>query len=243
MIEKKRTLALVTARGGSKGVPHKNTKFLGGKPLIAWTIEAAKKSSRLDRVIVSTDDKQIVEVSKEYGAEVPFIRPKELAQDDSPHIDVVIHAIGWVAKNEKWIPDFIMLLQPTSPFRSSEDIDAAINIGIEKDADTVISVSEVSEHPYFIRRITEMGNLVDFIDKPKGYLPRQILPKAYMENGAIYFAKTEVLRAQRKWYTSKTFPLIMPRERSLDINEKGDFLYGDFYLKSLGQKGGENEIL
>jgi CMP-N,N'-diacetyllegionaminic acid synthase len=121
-------IGLITARGGSKSIPRKNIKMLAGKPLIAWTIEAAQKSKDLSRIVVSTDDTEIADVARQWGAEVPFIRPEELARDGSSSISAVLHTVHWLDENEGYCPDYIMLLQPTSPFRTTEDIQKSIEL-------------------------------------------------------------------------------------------------------------------
>ena len=226
----KHVLGLITARGGSKGIPQKNIRKVAGKPLIAWTIEAAI-NSKLDRVVVSTDDQEIAEVSRSWGAEVPFMRPKELAQDDSPHMDVIYHAIQWLSEHEDYHPEYILLVQPTTPLRITKDIDGAINMVIEKVADSVVSVSKSPIHPYLTKRINVDGRLEDFVSKPKGYLRRQDLPPAYALNGAIYLAHREVLLQKETWYTDCTYAYIMPPERSLDIDTPWDLQLADLILR------------
>ena len=168
-------LSLITARGGSKGLSRKNIREVGGKPLIAWTIQSALASRCSTRVIVSTDDPEIAAVSKAYGAVVPFLRPAHLAGDNSPHIAVVEHAISWLAGEGKACPDFILLLQPTSPLRTPEDIRAAIRIARDKRANSVVSVSELHPHPRLATTLTPDGTLVDY-DAPASYIRRQDLP-------------------------------------------------------------------
>lgn len=224
-------LGIITARGGSKSIPRKNIKLVAGKPLIAWTIEPALNCHSLNRVIVSTDDAEIEKVSRDWGAEVPFLRPAELAQDNSPHVDVIVHAIEWLMTNENYCPDYIVLLQPTSPLRTAQDIDAAVALALQRDADCVISVSESPAHPYLNKRVTEEGKLADFADMPKGYLPRQSFPPAYVVNGAIYLARRDVLLRERMWYTSRTYPYIMSPEHSLDIDTPWDMYLADLVLR------------
>ena len=215
-------LAVITARGRSKGLPRKNVLPVAGKPLIAWTIEAALTSCRLTRVTVSTDDEEIAEVARMWGAEVPFVRPEGLAQDNSPHMDVIIHAIEWLGNHENYEPDFIMLLQPTSPLRTAEDIDTSIEMVLRRNGTGIVSVSETPSHPYLAKTILEDGTLAGFVDTPGGYLPRQSFPLAYAVNGAIYLARREVLLKEHSWYTSRTYPYIMPPERSLDADTAWD---------------------
>ncbi len=224
-------LGLITARGGSKGIPRKNVADLAGKPLIAWTIEAARESRRLSRVMISTDSEEIARVARQWGAEVPFMRPPELAQDDSSHVAVVIHAVRWLESHQGARPDYVLLLQPTSPLRGPEDIDASIHLALDRDADAVISVCPTRDHPYLCKRITPDGLLLDFAPKPEGYLPRQILPPAYALNGAIYLVRCNVLLAQETWYTDRTFAYIMPPERSLDIDTSWDLYLAGLILK------------
>lgn len=156
MYKNKNILGLIPARGGSKGLPGKNIKPLLGKPLIAWTIKQVLASKYIDRVIVSTDDKEIAEISEKYGAEVPFMRPKEIAMDKARGIDVVLHSLNWLKENDKRKQyDLIMLLQPTSPLRKSEDINKAIEILFLKEAKTIVSVCEVDHHPLLANTLPE----------------------------------------------------------------------------------------
>jgi CMP-N,N'-diacetyllegionaminic acid synthase len=180
-------LAVITARGGSKSIPGKNIKPLAGKPLIAWTIETALQCKELCRVIVSTDDQKIANVARQWGAEVPFIRPSQLSQDDSSHISVILHTIHWLEDKEGFCPDFILLLQPTSPFRNVEDVHQTIQLAIKHDAIAVMSVCEATKHPNKTYKISENGTLEYFIPSNIGYKYRQVLPKVYEENGVNKF--------------------------------------------------------
>lgn len=219
-------LALITARGGSKGIPRKNVLPLGDKPVIVWSIKAALTSRSVDRVIVSTDDEEIAAISREHGAEVPFLRPTELARDDTGHMDVVIHAIEWLEREQDYRPDLVLLLQPTSPLRTPEDIDAAAELIATRAADSVVSVCETHQHPHLIRKISEKGTLVDFVSgSPQpgsSERRRQDLPPAYFENGAIYLTKRSVLLERRTFVPENTVPYIMPAERSLQIDDAWD---------------------
>ena len=228
-----KTVGLITARGGSKSIPRKNVKPLAGKPLIAWTIEAALRSQRLSRVIVSTDDEEIARVAREWGADVPFMRPPELAEDDSPHLDVIRHALSWLEAEKEPELDYLMLLQPTSPLRTTADIDAAIILAELRDADAVISVCQTHDHPFLSKQVTPDGKLLDFVEKPQGYLPRQKLPPAYSLNGAIYVIRRAVLLERDDWYTDRTFAYIMPPERSYDIDTPWDLHLVDLILRDL----------
>ena len=158
-------VGLITARGGSISIPRKNVAPLAGKPLIAWTVEAARSAKALRRIIVSTDDAECSAVAQAWGAEAPFLRPAALARDDSPHIDAVVHAIEWLADTGER-PEFVMVLQPTSPLRVSEDIDAAVQLAVARDASAVVSVAEAATHPFLTVRVTEEGQLADFVPTP-----------------------------------------------------------------------------
>ena len=230
-------VGVITARGGSKSVPRKNVATVGGKPLIAWTIETALQSRSLSRVIVSTDDEEIAQVSQQRGAEVPFMRPAELAQDDSPHIPVVVHAVEWLESHEDVRCDYVLLLQPTSPLRSTEDIDNAIRLALEKAADSVVSVCQASSHPYLAKRITADGRLEDFGSKPEGYLPQQVLPPAYVVNGVMYLVRRDVLIEEHTFYTERTYAYVMPPERSLDIDTPWDMYLAELILKDRSEHG------
>jgi N-acylneuraminate cytidylyltransferase/CMP-N,N'-diacetyllegionaminic acid synthase len=225
------TLGLITARGGSKGLPRKNILPLAGKPLIAWTIEAALQSNLLSRVIISTDDPEIADVGRKCGAEVPFLRPDELAQDNSPSIASVFHSIHWLADHENYCPEYVMLLQPTSPLRSPEDIQRTIQIIQEHKADSVVSVTAVHQHPYWMKTIIPDGKLVDFLTTERSYARRQDLPTAYALNGAIYLTKRDVLLARGSFYGDNTFAYVMPSECSIDIDTPWEFHLAELILK------------
>jgi CMP-N,N'-diacetyllegionaminic acid synthase len=224
-------LAIITARGGSKGIPGKNLKLVADKPLIAWTIEAALATNLLDRVIVSTDSPDIADAARRYGADVPFIRPADLAQDDTPGIAPVVHAAHWLYDSDGYRPDLIMLLQPTSPLRIPEDIDRAIKLIREKRADAIVSVTRVEAHPYWMKQIDGYGRMRDFIKLDYPMDRRQDLPEVYALNGAIYLARYEVLLEQNTFYTDKTLAMVMPVERSLDVDNPWDLYLADLILK------------
>lgn len=215
-------VAIITARGGSKGLPRKNVLPLAGKPLIAWTISAASQSHCFTRIIVSTDNEEIAEIAREWGAEVPFMRPSELAEDDSSHVDVVEDAVRWMEDTEKEFPDYIMLLQPTSPLRSAEDINGAIEISQANDAIAVVSVSKAVHHPYLMKRILEDGTVTDYVPNSSSDLRRQVLPPAYSLNGAIYLIRCDAFLEHRVFCPQGTYSYIMPPERSIDIDTHWD---------------------
>jgi len=222
-------IGLITARGGSKGIPRKNIATVAGKPLIVWTIETALASS-VDRVIVSTDDDEIAQLSSKHGAEVPFIRPVSLAQDDSPHIDVLVHALEWLRDHENYCPEFLMLLQPTSPLRIPEDIESSIEIANRINADCVVSVKQAQASPYSTLVVSEDKKLKSFIVDSEGYQRRQVLPKHYALNGAIYMVRSDVLLEEETLYPDRTYAYVMPPERSLDIDESWDLYLADLIL-------------
>ena len=233
MYKGKTILGLIPARGGSKGLPRKNIKLLLGKPLIAWTIEQTLASKFLDRVIVSTDDKEIAEISKKYGAEIPFMRPKELAEDNAKGIEVVLHAIDWFRENDKRKQyDLIMLLQPTSPLRKSEDIDKAIELLFLKEAKAIVSVCEVDHHPLWGNTLPEDGCMKDFIRREVMNKNRQELPIFYRLNGAIYLAYCNYIKERKSFFGEKTFSYIMPRERAIDIDNEIDFELAQILMKN-----------
>jgi N-acylneuraminate cytidylyltransferase/CMP-N,N'-diacetyllegionaminic acid synthase len=224
-------LAVIPARGGSKVIPDKNIRDLGGKPLIAWTILTALEAGGVDRVIVSTDSHRIAETARAYGAQVPFLRPAELAQDDTPGIAPILHAAQWCLENEPYQPDYVLCLQPTSPFRSPEDIDQAIELAREKEADSVVSVTPVEHHPHWMQLVDEQGKLVDFIAGGSSVNKRQDMPPVYALNGAIYLVRLEILLEQVTFFTTDTYAYIMPPERSMDIDTPWEMHLAELVMK------------
>ena len=205
-------LSLIPARGGSKGIPRKNIRKLSGKPLIAWSIEAAQKSSFVDRIVVSTDDEEIAIIARSYGAEVPFLRPTELSRDDTPGIAPVLHALEQFPEVEQ-----ILLLQPTSPLRTTADIDGIVKMFREVQAPAAVSICESSKHPNWMFSCGKDGTLSPFTDNPIATL-RQDLPKVYTLNGALYLAKTDWIQQNRSFLSPETLGYVMPPERSADID-------------------------
>lgn len=236
MIDDKVILAVIPARGGSKGVPRKNIKKLNGKPLISYTIEEALKSKYIDRVVVTTEDMEIAEISRKYGAEVPFIRPAELAEDDTPGIDPIIHCIKWLRDNEGYSPDYVGLFQCTSPLRTYEQIDQAIRDLYAAKGDSIVSVCESEVSPYWMKKI-QSGKLRNFLSPDDEYYRRQDLPVIYRLNGAIYIAKTDRLMEFGNWYTDDTLPFIMDRYTSIDIDDDFDFKLVEFLMKEGNEDG------
>ncbi|MBO8161753.1 MAG: acylneuraminate cytidylyltransferase family protein [Thermosipho sp. (in: Bacteria)] len=236
-------LAFIPARGGSKGVPKKNIRLLAGKPLIAYSIEQAKESKYISRIIVSTESEEIAEIAREWNAEV-IKRPEELARDETPTIDTIIHALDYLKKEENYTPDIVVLLQPTSPLRTSEDIDSAIELFLNiQDCLSLVSVTEFDHPPFWAIKI-EDNLLKPLFGKEYFRMRRQELPKAYRPNGAIFISTPKVLRKYKTFYTPKTIAYIMPPERSVDIDTEFDFLLAEFLINKLrcgGQNGQENK--
>lgn len=227
MIDGKTVLAVVPARGGSKGIPKKNVKLIAGKPLIAWSIEAALNSKYIDRVIVSTDCEEIATVSRKHGAEVPFLRPAELASDEASGTDVVVHAVQSVDA-----ADIVVLLQPTSPLRTTNDIDDSIELFIRQGGAPVVSVTEAREAPHWMFAIK--GGRLERAINGSASIPatRQELPTYYTLNGAIYIASSQRLCNHESYLTPETVPFKMPVERSVDIDEMFDFFVAEKLLEA-----------
>ena len=215
MIQGKKVLAVIPARGGSKGVPRKNIRKVAGRPLIAYTIEVALNSSYLDKIIVSSEDEEILSVAKECGAEI-LVRPAELAQDDTPGIEPVLHAIDVCAGY-----DYVVLLQPTSPLRTAQDIEAAIDQCMAHKAPSCVSVCESQETPHWMYAFGPDMKLTPLMP---GYTRtrRQDLPPAYLLNGAVYVAEIEWLVLKKDFLSKDTVAYVMPVDRSLDIDTEND---------------------
>lgn len=224
-------IALIPARGGSKGLPGKNIKYLNGKPLIAYTIEAAMKSRHISRVIVSTDDEEIARISMLHGAEVPFLRPVELAGDHSKAIDAYLYTVQRLMTDENICINEFAVLLPTSPLRGASDIDNAVELFISKKADSVISLVESNHPPTWYKRIDETGVIRDFFKDIDGSLNRQEVPSTFIPNGAIYIFQYDFLEKNRTYYGDKTFAYIMSRMKSIDIDTELDFLFAEFLLE------------
>jgi len=223
-------LGVIPARGGSKGVPRKNLKPLGGVPLIGWTIRAARDAKRLTRCIVSTDDAEIAAAAKELGAEVPFTRPLELATDSARAIPVIQHALDAMEKAGEAPFDAVLMLQPTTPFRTGADIDAAIEKLAGTGADSVISVIDVGGHHPARMKYLEGDRLIDppFCEAYENQ-PRQELRTMYLRNGAIYLTRAAVLRGG-SFKGKDSRALVMPEERSANIDTLADFRLAEFQL-------------
>jgi CMP-N-acetylneuraminic acid synthetase len=231
-------LGVIPARGGSKSVPRKNIALVHGKPLLAYTIQAAQGSQRITHFVVSSEDPEIIAVAKRYGAPVPFERPAELAADESPTLPVVQHALREMEMLEGIAFDYIVLLQPTTPLRLPEDIDAAVDKLIGTGADSVISVCDVGAyHPARMRQIVD-DRLVELpIREPKEMLRRQDLPPVYIRNGAVYAVKREVVIEHNSMVGQVSRPYIMPDERSINVDSELDLLLAEILLSPQHQSG------
>ena len=223
-------IAIVPARGGSKGVPGKNLRPLAGKPLIGWTIEAAREVAGLDDIIVSTDDPEIAGVARTFGASVPFVRPADLAADNVHAIHVILHCLDWLEEQGR-LPDAIMMILPTSPLRRAWHIRQALQAFMEDPRRPVISVYR-SLTPMISFRWLEAGRLVPVAAAETMNLQRQDLKPLYGVNGSIYIAPPEVLRRLGTFHTEEARPFVMDRLHSLDINSLDDFAMAEHLLKS-----------
>jgi CMP-N,N'-diacetyllegionaminic acid synthase len=229
-----KVLGLIPARGGSRRVPDKNIRVLNGKPLIAYTIEAAQRSTHVNRLIVSTDSQKIAEVAQQYGAEVPFFRPKEISKGESTEMQFLMHALTWLAENESYEPDLIVLLYPTSPFRTPESIDRAVEKMLEHpQADSLRSVKLCSEHPYKMWTIQD-GLLKPFVetdDSGVHTLSYHLLPQVYIQNASIYITKPRTIKNKSSYIGDLVIPFVMDQSESIDINAPLDFQLAEILMK------------
>lgn len=223
-------LGLIPARGGSKAIPGKNIKMLAGKSLIQRAYESASKSKYLDRIILSTDSDEIAENARSFGLEVPFMRPDEFAKDESPMIDAVIHALETLNKSG-YVPDAVMLLQPTSPLRNAKHIDEAIDL--LKDNDSVCSVIEIPQDmsPHYVMKINGDGYLDYFLPEGKNIKRRQDVPRAYKRDGTIFLTKTGVLLNEKNFYGKKCVPYFIDTSLSVNIDTPEEWQIAEKKLK------------
>lgn len=238
-------LALIPARGGSKSIPRKNIRQFAGHPLIAYSIAAGLAAEMVTRLIVSTDDEEIAAIAREYGAEVPFLRPAELAQDETPDLPVFQHALSWLAEEENYIPQIVVQLRPTSPLRRTDHIDQAVLRLIEHpEADSIRSVCIPFQNPYKMWRITEAGYLKPLLETNlnEAYnLPRQSLPEVYWQTGYVDAAWWETIMEKNSMTGELILPLLMGAEEWIDIDSPDDWLRaerlilnGEISLQELG---------
>jgi len=225
-------IGFIFARGGSKGVPGKNIKLFNGKPLIAWSIQQALEVKAFDRVIVSTDSKEIAKVAAEYGAEVPFLRPKELAQDNSPEWLSWQHAINYIQASTKELPDLIVSIPATSPLRLSDDIQRCIDEYLIGDVDIVITATEAQRNPYFNMIRRNAKNFVDVVMHPESAIyRRQDAPELFDMATIAYVANPKFILNNSSLFQGKVRAVIIPRERSIDIDTPLDFDVAEFLFR------------
>jgi len=228
MFDGGRVLAVITARGGSKGLPGKNIRLLSGRPLLGWSVLAAATSRYIDRIVVSTDSEEIAGVARAEGAETPFLRPAELARDESNGVDPVLHALGELPGF-----DWVVLLQPTSPLRVAEDIDACFDRLHAAGSSTAVSVCRAQESPHLMYRVTDSGRSSLAFPLTPTPTRRQDLPKYWVPNGAVYLARVDALLHARTFYTDDTVLYEMPLTRSIDIDTEEDFRLAAFALSTV----------
>ncbi len=226
--ESKKTLVLIPARAGSKGLPGKNTRPLAGKPLLAWSIDAARKAG-LTQIEVSTDSEEIAAIARSHGARVPALRPTELARDTASSFEVIQHCLQQATdRGEEY--EQILLLQPTSPLRCATDIAAAFQLMQNRNAEAIVSVTTCDHHPWWSNGLPENGNMADFLRPEVRNCNRQQLPPYYRLNGAIYLAEISSLQQQQGFIGPRTHALIMPAERSVDIDSLLDFQLAELLI-------------
>jgi CMP-N,N'-diacetyllegionaminic acid synthase len=219
-------IAVIPARGGSKRILRKNIKTICGKPLIYWTIEAAINSPSIDQVFVSTEDEEIATISRDLGAEVPYLRPKELAMDSTPAISTVMHTLEKFTEYKQ-----VLLLQPTSPLRTVEDIEGICQLQKINNKQCVVSVCRTSIKPYLTFQITTEGILNPIMKVPSLKLSQHNHPKYWRLNGAMYLANCDWLRKNVAFITSETIGYLMPSERSIDVDTKMDWDWAEFLME------------
>lgn len=216
-----RLLAIVPARGGSKGIPGKNIKPLAGRPLIGWTLDSARQSGVIDRLLVSTDSPEIAAVAAALGAPVPWLRPAELARDESPSIGFVLHALDRLAA-EGYAPEAVILLQPTSPFRSAGSIRQAVELYAKEGAESLVSVSAVAKHPWICAFIKD-GRLQPVLPGAPKFTRRQEMPPAYAPDGSIYITSPARLRSAKEFVSPDSVAFVSPPRESPDLDTPQDW--------------------
>jgi CMP-N,N'-diacetyllegionaminic acid synthase len=229
-------LAIIPARGGSKGLPRKNLLPLLGKPLIAYTIEAARAARSLQRIVVSTESPEIAEIAWQYGAEVPFLRPAELAQDETPTLPVLQHVLNELKATGGYEPEVIVLLQPTSPLRRAEDIDNAVSLLQQTGADSVVSLCVAEHHPAWMKRL-EDDRVLPFLENAPEYTRRQEMPPVHRLNGAIYVTRRPILMEQNRILGQDTRGLIIDANSSVDIDTPLDLKIAALILQERQNAG------
>jgi CMP-N,N'-diacetyllegionaminic acid synthase len=237
VINNKTVLAVIPARIGSKRLPRKNILPLSGKPLVGWTISAAKDCKYIDKIFVSTDDQEIADKSKQFGVDIPFLRSRELSVDSATSMDVVLNVLRELEGLGDYY-DYIVLLQPTSPLRTAEHITMAIEQLIKKNQDAVISVCQAEHHPLWCNRLPDDGSMHNFLRSDLHNKRSQDLSNYYRLNGAIYICDVNKLKAEKTFLLSnKCSAFIMSQESSVDIDTKIDFQYAKILLENLSSNG------
>ena len=237
MYNNKTFLAIIPARGGSKGLPGKNIKELCGKPLISWSIESGFKSKYIDEVMVTTDSKEIANISKLYGANVPFLRPDYLSSDIATTFDAVKHAIDFYKNEIQKEFDYIILLEPTSPLREAIDIDNAIEILFDSNADSIVGICKTEDqNPAFLVKKDLKGFISGYENINMTVLRRQDIKSVYFFEGTVYISKTNVLLEKKTFYHQKTIGYEVPKYKSLEIDDMDDFIMAEAMMKYKGYK-------
>lgn len=226
MYQDKTFLAIIPARSGSKGLPNKNIKELCGKPLIAWSIEAGLESKYIDEVVVSTDSQEYANIAKKYGAKTPFLRPQELSLDASTTFESIKHTIDFYQNNLKKRFDYIVLLEPTSPLRESQDIDQAIEMLFSnQNADAIVGICKTeSQNPVFLVKLLSQTQTIEgYVNKDFSPIRRQDISELYFFEGTIYISKTSTLLQYKNFYHHKTMGYVVPKWKSLEVDDDDDF--------------------
>lgn len=239
MENKRKILAIIPGRGGSKSIPRKNIKDCCGKPLIAWTIEAAKQSEYLTRIVVSTDDQEIASLAEKLGAEVPFLRPKEISGDLATDVEFLEHCLNWLKQKENYEPEIVLRLPPTSPLRTAKHIDEGIKTLLNNpEADAVRPICEAPKHPYKLWKLSGDGRYLEpFLpksftgfDEPHN-LPRQLFPKVYVHTGAMDVMRLRTIRELKSTSGKKLAFFFMKPEDSINIDHPIDFEIAEMLLR------------
>ena len=235
MYQGKSFLAVIPARGGSKGLPGKNIKHLCGKHLIAWSIEPGLKSKYIDELIVSTDYQEIADISKKYGANTPFIRPEYLASDSATSFDTIKHAIDYYKNTLNKEFDYIILLEPTSPLRKVEDIDNAVECLLDSTADSIVGISKTEDqNPAFLIKKDSKNFITGYEDEAMTVLRRQDTKSVYFFEGTIYISKTKILLNKKTFFHEKTIGFEVPKYKSIEIDDMVDFVMVEAIMKFKG---------
>lgn len=234
MIGDRSVLGIIPARAGSKGLPGKNLRALGGRPLIAWSIDAGIQSKYLDELIVSTDSGEIAAVARGLGASVPFLRPYELATDTAGSVDVVLHALSWFSVGGRAF-DYVALIEPTSPLRTAEDIDRALEMLLESGANSTVSIcATCSTHPSFLVERDSAGRLRYLFDQSDRHVRRQDLSPVYYFEGTIYISQVEALQRTGAFYQDDTIGFEVPKWKSLEVDDIDDLVMIEALMKYRG---------